>query len=64
MGRANQSHVHLDRAGSPDALKLAFLKHAQEFRLKRRCDLADFVQKQRAAIGQFEIGPYANLSRQ
>lgn len=36
-----------------------FLQHAQELRLRRRCHLAHFIQKQRAAGGLFELPGFA-----
>ena len=47
-------HIHFDRACSADAFELALLQNAQKLCLKRRGDLAYFVEKQRAAVGQFE----------
>ena len=36
-------------------MKLALLQDAQQFRLRIRVQVADFVQKQRAVVGQFEL---------
>src|SRR5208283_277424 len=44
VGRANETHVDLNSAGSADPFELAFLKHAQKLGLKRRRNLADFVE--------------------
>ena len=37
-----------------DALELPLLQHAQQLALQLERDLADLVEKQRAAVGQFE----------
>ncbi len=42
-------------AGSAHALDLAFLQHAQQLGLHHRRHVADFIQKQRAAMGLFEF---------
>ena len=34
-----------------DPLELVLLEHAQELRLRDRADVADFVEKERAAVG-------------
>src|SRR5258705_12622842 len=52
--RDYHSHVGLDRPVSADALKLVFLKHAQERDLSLRWKLANFVKKYRAPFSQFE----------
>ena len=54
VGRADDAHVNLDRAHAADAFKLAFLQNAQQLRLEGRRDLADLVEKQRAAVRKFE----------
>ena len=38
-----------------DSLKFAFLEHSQQFRLQFGIEFADFVQEERASIGQLEI---------
>src|SRR5205085_12609325 len=55
VGRANQSDINLERACAADALELSLLKHAQQFGLQERGHLADFIQKERAAVGHFEL---------
>src|SRR5205807_4164789 len=55
VGRGNQSDINLERARPTDALELSLLKHAQQFGLQERRHLADFIQKERAAVGHFEL---------
>ena len=38
----------------PSALELALLQHAQQLHLRAEVDVADLVEKQRAAVGQLE----------
>ena len=39
---------------APDALECAFLQHAQQLGLHVGRQIADFVEKERAAVGQLE----------
>ncbi len=55
VGRDDQAHIDLVFAVRADALQLAVLQHAQELGLHGERQLADFVQKERAAIGEFEF---------
>ena len=50
----HDSHVHFDRPLSADANQLGLLDHAQQADLRRECELADFVEEQRAAVGLLE----------
>ena len=45
-----------------DAMKLAFLEHAQELRLGGLMQVAGLVKEERAAVGQFEL-PAARAAR-
>ena len=54
VGGADDAHVNFQGLRAADALELAFLQHAQQLGLERGGDFADFVQKQRAAVGEFE----------
>ena len=40
--------------GAPQPLELALLQHAQQLHLRRQVDVADLVEKQRAALGELE----------
>ena len=53
-GRQNP-HIHFHRLVRADARDLAALQHAQQLDLRRNRHVADFVQKQRAAVGVFEF---------
>ncbi len=48
-------HVHLDRLVRADPRDLAALQHAQQLDLRGGRHVAYFVQKQRAAVGIFEL---------
>ena len=61
VGRRNQAHVGLDRLGAADALELALLQHAQQLDLRREVDVADLIEKQRAALREFEAPFLARL---
>src|SRR4051812_14492749 len=54
IGRGDDADV--DRAGAllADAFEIAFLQYAQQLALQFERDLADFVEEQRAAIGELE----------
>lgn len=55
IGRGNHADVRLERARAAQPLKLAFLEHAQELRLCLRAHLGDFVEKEHAARGLFDL---------
>src|ERR1017187_2564328 len=46
----DHAYVHRDRAAAAEALDLPLLQNAQEFRLEFQRKVADFIEKQRAAI--------------
>ena len=46
---------HLDRLLAAHALELAVLQDAQQLRLRRLVQIADFVEKDGAAVGQLEL---------
>jgi hypothetical protein len=54
MRGGDQPYVKLERAAPADPLQLALLQNAQQLGLKGRRDVADFVKKERAAVGHFE----------
>ena len=54
MRGANDAHIDVDRLVLADAANLAALQHAQQLGLHRFGQLADFVEKDRAAVGDFE----------
>ena len=49
-----QPHVGLDRGGAAQTLEFALLQNAQQFHLGGEAEVADFVEEQGAAVGQFE----------
>ena len=54
VGCRNDSDLDLDRARTTDPLKLAFLQHAQKFRLRPGRQLPDFIEQDRATVGELE----------
>ncbi len=58
-------HAHIDATGlrGANALQFAGLKHAQQLGLLAHGDVGDFVEKERAAVGQFETGPCDRCAR-
>ena len=55
MGGHDHPHVYPQRFVAANALHFAFFQYAQQLGLHRRRHIADFIQKQRAAIGLFEF---------
>src|SRR5262249_6875463 len=47
------AHIHADGLLATDAIHLAFLKEAKQFRLNIEAHLADFVEEKRAAVSGF-----------
>jgi hypothetical protein len=54
MSGGDQPHVELQRSAAADPFQFALLQDAQQLGLKGRRDVADFVEKERAAVGHFE----------
>ncbi len=54
IGGGNQAHIDLPRARRAQPFDLAGFEHAQQFCLLPDGHISDFVQKNRAAVGQFE----------
>ena len=53
--RRDDARGHPDRLLAADALELAVLQDAQQLRLRRLVQISDFVEKDRAAVGQLEL---------
>ncbi len=54
VGRRDHAHIHALGFGRSHALHFAYLQHAQHFGLEIQGHVGDFIQEQRAAVGQFE----------
>ncbi len=54
VGGGDDADVDFGGVRAADAFEFALLQHAQKFDLNGRRNLADLVEKQRAAVGQFE----------
>ncbi len=59
IGRRDDAHVDLHRLAAADRLDLALLQRAQQLHLRRQRQLADLVEKQRAAAGFDELADVA-----
>jgi hypothetical protein len=55
VGGGEHAHVDPDRLVAADALDLPLLERAQQLRLRLERHVATFVEKQRAAVGGFEL---------
>src|SRR5215471_21143146 len=55
VGRGDEANVDPDRPRAADARELALLEHAQQLHLNRGAQVADLVEKEGAALGQFEF---------
>ena len=54
MRGRDDADVHFLRLRGAEPLERAFLQHAQELGLQVEREIADLVEKQRAAVGQLE----------
>jgi len=54
LRRGENPDVYLDGLVTPHAFEFAFLQHAQQFGLQVEGNLADLVEQQGAAVGEFE----------
>ena len=59
VGRSENPDVGVDGPCSTETLEFAVLQHAQQLDLNGWADLADFVEKQRPPIGEFESAFFA-----
>ena len=57
----NAAEIDLDNLIAADARDLALLQHAQQIGLRLQADVADFVEKYRAAFGDFKFSLLAIL---
>ena len=53
--RRHDAHIHLDGLHPADSGEFAFLQDAQQLGLRHGAEVADFVEEQRAGIGEFEL---------
>ena len=61
--RRDDAHVDLQRRRAADALEPLLLERAQNLRLQRQRQIADFVEEQRAAVRQLELAGLARRRR-
>src|ERR1700680_4076388 len=54
IGGGEKPHVNFDRASSADAHEFSFLQNAQQLGLQDGRKLANFIEKNRAAFGNFQ----------
>ena len=55
IGRRNDPHVHLDRLRPTQSLEPLLLQHSEHLGLGRQAHIADFIQKQRAAVRHLKL---------
>ncbi len=58
VGGGDDADVHALRAIAAEPLEFLLLKHAKKFRLKFEGKVADFVEEERAAVGEFEAADF------
>ena len=54
VGGGDDAHVHMDRRGATHPVELILLQHAQQTGLGLQRHIADFIEKQGAAVGLLE----------
>ena len=54
VGGGEETDVHFDGFRAAEALELALLQHAEQLHLRREGQIADLIEKERAAFGQLE----------
>src|SRR5207247_5449594 len=54
VGGGHHAHVGMQSARAANAVEFARLQHAQELGLRLQRQLADLIQKKRAAVGELE----------
>ena len=59
IGRRYQAEVDLDRLLAAEPLETAIFEHAQQLGLRDERQVADFVEEQRAVVGQFQPPRFA-----
>src|SRR5687767_12945678 len=58
VGGRYKANIRFYRFRSAETFELALLKYAQKFDLRLQRKIADLVQKQRSAVGQFESSSF------
>ena len=54
VGACNHPHIHFDRLVAAHPLKLAFLKHPEQFALQSQSDLRNLVQQDRPSVRELK----------
>ena len=54
IGRGHQANIHMDGARAAQPFEFVLLQNPQELGLQFERNIADLVEKQRAAMGQLE----------
>src|SRR3954471_10082698 len=62
IGRADDPDVAREHAFRAEPFKLAILERAQDFHLRERAHLGDFIEKESAAVRELEF-PFDGLLR-
>ena len=61
MGGGNHPNIDFNQLAATNAKELALGQHAQQTSLQRQGHVADFIQKQSAAVGLLEATGVASL---
>src|ERR1700685_3401468 len=62
MGRRDKANVNMNGLVAPQPLELMFLQRAQQLRLQLQTNVANFIQEQRAVIGNFKTAAFLHQS--
>src|SRR6266702_7061335 len=61
VGGGDAAEIHVNWMGAADTGDFVFLEDAQQVALRFQADVADFVEKYRAAVGDFEAALFTVL---
>ncbi len=63
VGRRNQAEIDVDRLVAAEPLEAPLFEHAQQLGLRDDREIADFVEEQRAFVGQLEAARACGRAR-
>ena len=63
IGRGKNAHIHAARGRRADAFEFAGFERAQKLGLQIHRHVGDFVEEERAAVGELEAAHAIRLSR-
>src|SRR5690349_8302963 len=62
IGGGNDANVHLNLAVTAQAVERLPIQHAEQFHLRLQLQLANFVEEERALVGEFEQAGLRRIS--